>query len=133
MDKIDTYVHILMLLVIIFTWKLEHYVFAYCKQMSILPMISDSTVLKRIGHSVIFTLLLYFRGGDTTTPKVSTPVSTTKQPLSQSADELYRRKLEMQNEHEENLETFQDSLKREEEHEREQMKSKHQLNMQSKL
>ena len=64
---------------------------------------------------------------DTSTPKDSKSALHTKE----SADELYRRTLEMQNEHEENLETFQDSLKREEENEREQMKSKHKLALQS--
>ena len=53
--------------------------------------------------------------------------------IKQSADDLYRQKLEIQNEHEDNLEKFQEQMKKEEEDERQKMKTKHELNIKSEI
>ena len=45
---------------------------------------------------------------------------------------MYRHKLELQNEQEDNLEKFQEQMKKEEENERKKMQAKHELSIKSK-
>lgn len=71
-------------------------------------------------------MVLYFRNTDNERPKTS-------KGKQQSADDVYRQKLELQNEQEENLEKFQESLKKEETEEKAKMQAKHELNIKSNL
>ena len=51
----------------------------------------------------------------------------------QSADDIYRQKLELQNKQEDEMERFRSQVKEEEEEERKKIKSKHELNIKSEF